>query len=490
MPIGGIGPGATNSGASQTNQGSSVGGKVAGALSSAGKNLGRFMSKIGGTLCHCIPTATDGSDEPAEPEISAGDLASRPVDVIKMSPEAWKAMLVADRQKRVVRLKTKHRAENLGKSGIGGSMNESGISRHVFHRFVGKSNATVGIFKTKTGLIGDGGFPAKIAAYGPNATSNKPRSDAALPVRAVASSAVADCLNLDVLAASVFATLDGEEGYVSAMADGIQFWDNDKKVVAKVDVSKPVTQRQLMDLQALDFICGQVDRHAGNLFIQPNTGKVTGIDNDMAFGLHVYGDDGKPIHANCGLPPLVDARTASTILALSPQRLETILRGVKQGKDRLTDAEIRAALERLETLQRHIESLRSTNAIIDTWNRETFERIAGNIPNLKVTPDTDLRLFEQNLIAEDKRLRDEGKLSYLLQCAEKPVAREYEIAVAAAMERDILRANRNDLKNLLAGREFPINAELEEKIAKANKETILAWKKRLREGEAPATVFQ
>ena len=39
-----------------------------------------------------------------------------------------------------------------------------------------------------------------------------------------------------------------------------------------------------MDLQLIDALTGQVDRHGGNIFVDPKTGKVTGIDNDAAFG--------------------------------------------------------------------------------------------------------------------------------------------------------------------------------------------------------------
>jgi hypothetical protein len=50
----------------------------------------------------------------------------------------------------------------------------------------------------------------------------------------------------------------------------------------------PATQRSLGILRLLDFICGQVDRHRGNVFLtkDPATGTVLvrGIDNDLAFG--------------------------------------------------------------------------------------------------------------------------------------------------------------------------------------------------------------
>ena len=49
----------------------------------------------------------------------------------------------------------------------------------------------------------------------------------------------------------------------------------------------PVLQRALSKLMIVDALCGQVDRHAGNVFIQTdgagNVVGVVGIDNDLAF---------------------------------------------------------------------------------------------------------------------------------------------------------------------------------------------------------------
>ena len=46
----------------------------------------------------------------------------------------------------------------------------------------------------------------------------------------------------------------------------------------------PRIQKGLSDLQLFDAISGQVDRHAGNIYVDPETGTVTGIDDDRAFG--------------------------------------------------------------------------------------------------------------------------------------------------------------------------------------------------------------
>ena len=89
--------------------------------------------------------------------------------------------------------------------------------------------------------------------------------------------------------------------------------------------------RQLADLQILDYLCGNVDRHAGNLLYETNEkGEligIQGIDNDASFGrfsdlkeaynrLPAVGD------MNC-----ISKSMADTILKLDPTQLRFMLRG-------------------------------------------------------------------------------------------------------------------------------------------------------------------
>ncbi len=50
------------------------------------------------------------------------------------------------------------------------------------------------------------------------------------------------------------------------------------------DFENPVTQKEFADLQLIDYLTGQTDRHPGNIYVDSETGEVTGIDNDQAFG--------------------------------------------------------------------------------------------------------------------------------------------------------------------------------------------------------------
>ena len=91
-----------------------------------------------------------------------------------------------------------------------------------------------------------------------------------------------------------------------------------------VDYAEPGIQKGLSDLQLFDAISGQVDRHAGNIYVDAETGTVTGIDDDRAFGQGQNARDvagqRKEQHYR-GLPELVDAATADEILARDPDDL-------------------------------------------------------------------------------------------------------------------------------------------------------------------------
>lgn len=113
--------------------------------------------------------------------------------------------------------------------------------------------------------------------------------------------------------------------------------------------------KQLMNLQVLDYLCGQKDRHTGNYLVKKDeNGKLialTGIDNNLAF-------PGDPAYNFIGsnLPPLVqgngelnikymDAEFAGTILAMRPEFLRNALSGL------LATEEIDLTVQRLERLQ-------------------------------------------------------------------------------------------------------------------------------------------
>ena len=107
----------------------------------------------------------------------------------------------------------------------------------------------------------------------------------------------------------------------------------------------------LADLQVLDYICGNVDRHGGNLtFLVDKDGNfigVQGIDNDSSFGCNRPG--AKMVHHKLlGTDHLqvITREMADKVLALTPDMLRFSLRG--RG---LSEKEISASLDRLDDLK-------------------------------------------------------------------------------------------------------------------------------------------
>lgn len=93
--------------------------------------------------------------------------------------------------------------------------------------------------------------------------------------------------------------------------------------------------RQLSDLQVMDYLCGQVDRHDGNFMLQTKNGEdgkihfvgMTAFDNDMAFGellpeqIQAESKRGRYNH----LPALTDAEGVCLIPHVSEEIYHTVM---------------------------------------------------------------------------------------------------------------------------------------------------------------------
>lgn len=126
-------------------------------------------------------------------------------------------------------------------------------------------------------------------------------------------------------------------------------------------------QEQLMNLQWLDGLCGQGDRHAQNYLMDvSSTGevRVTGIDNDFCFGeghdkvettkysgIDLKIDTGVIGVGYCGKPPLIPRAIYTQLTTVAWSELEADMKGL------LTDKEIAAAKSRHEDLVAHARSL-------------------------------------------------------------------------------------------------------------------------------------
>lgn len=254
-------------------------------------------------------------------------------------------------------------------------------------------------------------------------------SDGRMASRAVASSRLDRALGTNVLAEEVFAQHDGQVGSVSAMAQGVKptamttnlfeqlavgetaasaAGNNSKKVgadgkvygltgarynITEDQLRNPETQKGMSNLGVMDFLTQQADRHMGNIFTDPVTGKVTGIDNDVAFGQenergwsekgqkfwnrekNARGQEkgGKLVGFELGhLPQQVDAGTGASLLAMTEADFVKSIAGEEGDLQKLNEAEIAAAKERFHVLQDHVAKLQADGKLIETWNDDTF----------------------------------------------------------------------------------------------------------------------
>jgi hypothetical protein len=124
-----------------------------------------------------------------------------------------------------------------------------------------------------------------------------------------------------------------------------------------IDLTRSTTQRQLNQLQWFDALIGNVDRHGGNILVDRETGRVTGIDNDQSFAGgfdpdKIYFAKGAN-HNYLGMPGQIDKATAKKLLKLNPKRLEKMLDPKKTGDQSFED-ELPALNARLARIQDEI----------------------------------------------------------------------------------------------------------------------------------------
>jgi hypothetical protein len=270
---------------------------------------------------------------------------------------------------------------------------------------VGLSKNNKGVFKAPASGYGVADAPAADEAA-------IPKKDSKFTERAIASSAVAKLMGSDVVAETVAAERNGQSGYMMEMASGVQprgekkirptndterdAWASahemgdetfgmdeegpykTKVVVNQVNWSDPRLQEQLVELQLLDAITGQVDRHASNYFVDQGEGKETkvkGIDPDLSFGKGALGtekmDDAiwKDRKSSADktmdeLPPICKASTARRILGMTERDLKQLLGGT------LDAEEVQAAVKRLQRVQAHIKQLQKDRCVFESFEEE------------------------------------------------------------------------------------------------------------------------
>ena len=152
--------------------------------------------------------------------------------------------------------------------------------------------------------------------------------------------------------------------------------------------NNPAGLKQLADLQILDYICGNIDRHPANIMYQFEkkgdkvvlTG-ICGIDNDASFGTKLFEDgyDGREITPISSIKNIT--RTChEAIKNISLDTLKVVL------ADKLSPAEVDAVCKRTELLKKKV-ALKEQNPEIDfnvvaddEWGKEnyTYDKLTGD----------------------------------------------------------------------------------------------------------------
>lgn len=151
-----------------------------------------------------------------------------------------------------------------------------------------------------------------------------------------------------------------------------------------IDLSNPTTQKGLNDLQWFDSLIGNADRHGGNILVDPATGQVSGIDNDLSFGTGQFAKMGKNVDEDfvkgrdakyLGLPSMLDKSTAEKLMALDDKKLAKMLNPKGTPKDqKFTEKELQQTYDRLEVIKAKVQEMTDNDELVDQWDDSTYQK--------------------------------------------------------------------------------------------------------------------
>jgi len=297
-------------------------------------------------------------------------------------------------------------------------MSANDVKAMTYHRNIGESGTNIGFFKIES----------------ENTVSHEARGvgiseNSSFAPRAVLSSKLDKALGLNVLSHDQYAIHREEKGVISAKTEGNSliaerlftpvdttgYDENDIATMLEsstnrrtadggierysgsvlntsINFAEPQTQKGLSDLQVMDFITGQVDRHPGNIFVS-NDGTVTGIDNDLAFGSKNEALGGPN---QFGLPDLIDQSTAEAILSMTDETFRELIGEQDPEFGGLSEQEMGAALLRFFATQEVLQQRSDQGDLVTEWNADTFERTVSGNATMSYTNRATIMVEEQH----------------------------------------------------------------------------------------------
>ncbi len=309
---------------------------------------------------------------------------------------------------------------------------------------------------------------------------NEPRhgGDRNLLTRAVASSQLDKHLGLNTLAEEKFGLVDGRLIGISVQVDGAGLtgkFDTDQNgvqveahaflAITPADTghaaspalqnsglpdhlkgyADPRIQKGLSDLEVMDYVSGQIDRHPGNVFVDPQNGKVKGIDNDLAFPEI---DRADVLRSDVALrqkmvqtmPMMIHQDTARKLAAADPEAVRQMLGNITRpdGKPGLSAAEIDGAVARLQEIQQAIADPAAVPGfqVVQEFNDQTFlQAVDQQKATFQIQQDNMARKYGNpvgaktfdNMVSKD--LEDAYRSSYLGAVVMAEKQKSLEIAV-------------------------------------------------------------
>ena len=195
-------------------------------------------------------------------------------------------------------------------------------------------------------------------------------------IRNIAAQNLQKHIGVDLLPKMELTTHNGRVGLLMDQAKGTQPYQPKTGVVkglplnARAQPEKAAElQKNLVNAEWFDCLCGQQDRHARNYFIDQETGKVTLIDNDQAF--YPGADDiaqasTQPVYKGWvspwpGLPAMIDKHMYDKLIAMKPDDIQASLVGL------LEPEEIQSTVSRYRKLKAHAQKLQQQGLVVEDW---------------------------------------------------------------------------------------------------------------------------
>ncbi|RBP35536.1 phosphatidylinositol 3-/4-kinase [Roseimicrobium gellanilyticum] len=314
--------------------------------------------------------------------------------------------------------------------------------------------------------------------------------DVHLLSRAVASSAVDQLLGTRCLAQEKFGMDgDGHPIGISVQVDGLGTMGNlpnGHTYFMDIDYSSHNVQKGLYDLEALDYITGQVDRHAGNIFIDPETGEVRGIDNDLAFPQmdrsEMLEQQGAPNFPVKNLPRYMHEDTARKIESLRPEDLRETLSNVGYPPDgargKLTHEEIEGSVKRLQEMQQHIQTLRGEGRVVKQFTGKEYTEAVMHQTESSLRELSEMDSYKGTAVTVDTvtgtHLSSTGKTSYIGTIALEQHVSEKNIALGTGEKHsfDSLKVQLNSTGKAIRDEDFAEFTRLTENLRGQEKQQL------------------